>query len=354
MTRTETALSPLIRNAEATLVEHVVEGVQVPVIIPDLDPTLPPAERCWTTCLESAVVGFVMDEWRAKRRPTGLAAVLGNAAAGVLSCGPWQRAVQVGSLPFSTTLRSEEDERAMWRLLPELREEMPERPFAIRHVLPDEVPAEWRAETVLLPARVVYLQDFTDGQAPPSKDYRRDLKRLNVSGLVHLTDPDFDNGRVNEVIGLYRQLYRDRYTIRHPDYTPGMIELARQRGWLSLGGLADPANGRLLGFFGIHAGGRVMTTPILGHDTTLPQKAALYRQLSAMATEHAMRERMWENASSGAGDFKRRRNFKPVLEYLLVLPPLAGRRRFSDRAILKACGKMTKRVTMEDFIAAGG
>lgn len=354
MTRTETVLGPLIRNAEATLVEYQSDDASVPVIVPNSKPAFPQRERCWTTCLESAAVGFVMDEWRAKRHPRGLLSAVGHGISGVMCCGPWRRAVQVGSLPFSTTVRSDNAGETMWKMLPELREEMPERPFAIRNVLKEQLPATLPEDAVLLPVRVVYIQDFAEGMPPRSKHYRRDFRLLERAGLQQLEDQDFDDARVREALGLYAQLYRNRYSVRHPDFTPEMIALARERGWLRLGGLADPVTGRLLGCFGLHMVGRTITTPIFGHDLRLPQEAGLYRQLSTVVTNLAVRLKAYENTSSGAGEFKRRRAFKPELEYLMVMPPLAGSRRTGDRAMLKACAAMTRKVTIGDFLAAGG
>ncbi|MGC4013066.1 MAG: GNAT family N-acetyltransferase [Luteolibacter sp.] len=354
MTRTETALAPLIRNAEATLVEYQMDRASVPVIVPDPRPSLPHRGRCWTTCLESAAVGFVMDEWRAKKNPGGLLSAVGHGISGVMSCGPWRRAVQVGSLPFSTTVRCGNTGETMWRILPELRREMPERPFAVRNVLKADLPAQLPEDAVLLPVRAVYVQDFADGRPPRSKHYRRDFRLLERAGLQQLEDKDFDEKRVDELLALYQQLYRNRYSIRHPDFTLEMIRLARSRGWLELGGLADPVTGRLLGCFALHVAGRVVTTPIFGHDLRMPVTEGLYRQLSTVVTDLAVKMRAYENTSSGAGEFKRRRAFKPELEYLMMMPPLGGPRRTGDRAFLKACAAMMRKITVDDFLAAGG
>jgi len=351
--RTLIPLAPLIRNAEASLVELQCGDIMVPMIVPDRQPRLPRHLRCWTTCLESMAVGFVMEEWRARTKPGPLHAAVAGACAFVSSRGPWRRAIQLGSLPFSTTLRTVSEEKLMWELLPMLREEMPHRPFAIRHVLGREQP-HLPDETLLLPARAVYFHDFSEGPAPRPKNFRRDLNFFRRSELLRLEDRDFTPERIEEGLRLYRQLYHNRYSRRHPDYTVEMVMLARKRGWLRLGGLSDPDDDRLLGFYAIHEAGRVSSAPLLGYDTTLASGLGLYRQLSSMISLDAMQRRQLENASSGAGEFKRRRGFKPVLEYLAVLPPLAGPRRAGDRAILKLLAAATRKITLEDFLAAGG
>lgn len=350
----ETPLQTLVANAEATLMEiHHPEAV-IPVIVPDLDPESDPRNRAWVTCMESGLVGYVIEEWSRKRTPTRGQAAFLKAYAAVGSCGPWRRAVQVGNLPFSTTLRTEASNRVLWEILPVLRKAMPDRPFAVRNVYPPRQDLLLPEDARLLPARPIYRFDYGGGRMPDSSIFKRDVKLLRKSGLVEIGDGQFNDARILEGLDLYRQLYRDKHSQRNPDYTQEMIRIGRQRGWLSLRGLVDPETGRLVAFSGVHELGRAISAPLIGYDTSAPQKAGLYRQLLAQLACEAIERGMIDDSSSGAGEFKRNRGLLPELEYFAVMPPLAGIRRLADRALIRLQYALTRNLTLEQLIADGG
>ena len=349
-----TPLAPLIPNAEATLYELHCGTAVVPVIVPDLHPKVDPKERSWVTCLESAVVGYVMDEWQRKGHPSPAQLRLGRFAQTVSLRGPWRRAMQVGSLPFSTTLRTPEQLQALWTLLPELRERFPERPFAVRNVFPRQLPDDLPDDAVLLPGRLTYHGDFRRRTDPRTANFRRDLNLFRKGGLKVLWDEDFDSGRVAEAMLLYAEVYREKHSLRGPSYTADLIAVARTRGWLTLCGLADPESDRLVAFAGMHEIEGTTSCPMLGHDTSQDKKAMLYRHLSALMVDRALSRELEEEASSGAGEFKRRRGYVPQIEYLLMFPALRGPRRWSDRMVLALTKKSTRRISIESLIASGG
>lgn len=354
MESVETPLAHLIRNAEATLVELHCGNVVVPMILPDLDLKIVPGERCSVTCMESAAIGYPIDEWQRRHPPTRLQHSATRIVEAFLSCGPWRRAVQLGNLPFTSTLRSPEMDEAVWKLLPEMRERMPDRPFIVRSILDDRFPGKLPKDGVKLPVWVDYRWDFSKGETPRSSHFKRDQIQFRKSGLITLDDEAFDESRVEEALRLYGLLYRQRHSLRNPDYTPEFIAMSRARGWLRLCGLVDPHSGRLLAFADRQATHGVSTDLLIGYDTTMDQKARLYRHLAAMLAESALERRLSLNLLSGAGEFKRLRGYLPVLERLVAFPALRGPRRWSDRMILAVTEKYTRQFTVESMIAAGG
>ena len=62
----------------------------------------------------------------------------------------------------------------------------------------------------------------------------------------------------------------------------------------------------------------VMTTPIIGYNTNLPQKLGLYRMLSAIVFREATNLCVDLNLSSGASNFKILRGGKPYIEYTAI------------------------------------
>ena len=350
----KTSLAPLIRNAEATLVELNCGEVMVPMIIPDLIRRIDPRLRSWVTCMESAAIGYVMDEWRSISRPSRGQMAVAKALGALSSCGPWRRAVQEGNLPFTTTLRCQGSEAALWKILPELRERLPDRPFIVRNILDDRFPERLPEGGTLLPARVVYRWDFSRGEIPDATNFKTDRNHFRRSGLVLIEDGEFDEGRVIEALRLYDLLYRQRHSMRNPDFTPEFIALGRSRGWLRLCGLVDPESGKLMAFGERREVEGISAPPMIGYDTTLSSKARLYRHIFAMLAEGALERGLELNISSGAGEFKRLRGYLPVLERLVAFPALRGPRRWSDRTILSMTGKCTRHFTVESMIAAGG
>lgn len=350
----ETPLSPLIRNAEATLVELKCGAEVVPMIIPDRKLEVDPRERCSATCMESAAIGYVLEEWQSIHHPTRLQLTAARMMGAVLSCGPWRRAVQLGTLPFTTTLRSTEMDEAVWKILPDLRERLPDRPFIVRGILDDRFPENLPKDGVKLPVWVDYRWDFSKGESPKSSHFKRDRNQFRRSGLIMLEDEDFDEARVIEALRLYELVYRQRHSRRNAAYTPEFIALARARGWLRLCGLVDPESGRLLAFADHQSTDGVSTDLLIGYDTALDQKARLYRHMTAMLAESALRHRLSLNLLSGAGEFKRLRGYLPVLERMVVFPALRGPRRWSDSMILALTDKCTRQYTVESMIAAGG
>ncbi len=71
----------------------------------------------------------------------------------------------------------------------------------------------------------------------------------------------------------------------------------------------------VLGWF---ASEGILTTPVVGYDTTLPQELGLYRLASQISLEEAAHRRCLFNMSAGVADFKRMRGGQPEIEYSLV------------------------------------
>lgn len=347
-------LSTLVRNAEATLVELRHPEATLPMIIPDLKPTLDPRQRSWVSCMESGLYGYLIDEMQRHEKPDRVKSAVMKLYAAMGTLGPWRRAVQVGNLPYSTTLRTEITNRVLWEILPILRESMPDRPFAVRNVYPDRQELKLPEDAYLIPTRPIYRFDYANGNLPQPSNFHRDLKKLRKGGLIRIFDDQFNERRILESLELYQQLYRDKHSIRNPDYTPEMIDVGRARGWLSLRGLVDPESDRLLAFAGVHEIGRTLSAPMIGYDFSVPQKKGLYRQLLASLAKEAIDRGMIDDSSSGAGEFKRNRGLIPEMEQLVILPPLTGARRVLDRAMIRLRSSWSRGITLESMIANGG
>lgn len=333
-------LAPWVRNADAALC--FAQGL--PCIVPQRPVQIPLAQRSWVSCLWSASVGYAVDEWagRAPERMGALRLAAGYAALHGLAqlawLGPWARAVQLGSLPLSTTLRSRSQRDTLRRSADSLRALWPQQPVAVRNIdaADEDLRVTLQAQGfTALPARVVYWLDAP--RASRASHTKRDLSLLRKGGLIELADSAFDNPALTDhALALYTRVYRAKHGPRNPDYTAHFLRWARAAGVLQLVGLAQAEGGdtRLVAFAALHRVGNVLSVPLLGYDTAADTRQGLYRQLVAWLIHHAITQELRFNFSSGAGDFKRKRGFEPHLEHTLIAPPLRGWVRASDAAFI--------------------
>ena len=116
---------------------------------------------------------------------------------------------------------------------------------------------------------------------------------------------------------LYNRLYLDKYCPLNPHFSAGWMRAGQRDGWLELTALRAP-QGRIDAVLGWFSNEAVMTTPVVGYDTALPQKTGLYRLISQISLEETARRRGLFNMSAGAADFKRQRGGRPEIEYSYV------------------------------------
>jgi hypothetical protein len=107
-----------------------------------------------------------------------------------------------------------------------------------------------------------------------------------------------------------------KYSPFNPDFTERFFAHALATQSFYLIGLRKAGRfDAVLGYFWRNG---VMTTPIFGYDTGLPQALGLYRMISAVLAQEARRRGLLLHASSGAASFKRNRGAAPAIEYSAV------------------------------------
>ncbi len=112
-------------------------------------------------------------------------------------------------------------------------------------------------------------------------------------------------------------------------------------------GLRD-ADGVLSAVVGCFIRGGVLTTPIVGYDTTRPARDGLYRIASVMLAQMAIEHGCKLNGSAGAASFKRNRGARPVIEYTAYfVGHLSFARRTTFGAIEQVLNKMAVPVMVE-------
>ena len=166
----------------------------------------------------------------------------------------------------------------------------------------------------LVPSRQVYLFSDVATLARQHADLKRDLALLRRACLcTDFTDEDF-----RRIAQLYAQLYLDKYSGLNPHYHWTLIKAWSLAGLLQIKGIRDE-QGVLQGAVGIFRFGNLLTSPIVGYDTTVPVKAGLYRMLAAAVLQQAIDDECLVNLSAGVAHFKRQRGGQPAIEYSAVL-----------------------------------
>lgn len=172
----------------------------------------------------------------------------------------------------------------------------------------------------LIPSRQVYFFDGREGRNSPfflHHNTRIDqalARKKNLTIVPHeqITSDDFH--RLEEI---YNQLYLEKYSRFNPQFSARWLAHGHADGWLKLAGIREP-KGRIDGVVGWFSTADVLTAPIVGYDTRLPQKGGLYRILTAMCLAEAAERRVRLNFSAGAAHFKQMRGGVPCIEYSAV------------------------------------
>lgn len=193
--------------------------------------------------------------------------------------------------------------------------------------------AELRSAGItLLPARQVWIRP--PGRRPASRDCRRDAALLADGRLTLVPQHAFSEEDFTTAAALYGQLYLQKYTPLNPQYTPAFLRGMAQAGLMTLTGLRQ--DGPLLGVIGTVTMGGILTAPVVGYRTDLPQELGLYRRLLALAMAQADAADMAFHMSAGAASFKRNRGAQPAIEYTAALVSHLPRRNRVATAALAA------------------
>ncbi|UVI32681.1 GNAT family N-acetyltransferase [Paenibacillus spongiae] len=171
----------------------------------------------------------------------------------------------------------------------------------------------------MVPSRQIYLLRPHDPASMNAKSrwlVKRDYALLHKHGYDIMEPAAIEESDLPRIVELYNALYLHKYSFYNPQFQESFIRLAWEQGTLSLYGLRK--NGRLDAVLGFFCRDGVMTTPLFGYDTTLPQQLGLYRMLSAVLLRIAAENGLLLHESSGAAQFKRNRGAAVEIEYSAV------------------------------------
>ena len=231
------------------------------------------------------------------------------------------RAAHLDNWLLSTNLHGAWDGAGLAAMRALLSARFPDHFLIIRSLDPWTCPALLDAVRddgwTLLPARQVWVTDDLAAQWLPRGQTRADAKALRRSGLQTGAARNLSDHDCARIADLYHQLYVGRYSAINPIFTPEFVRVAATIGLLTFL-VARDADGEIMAFSALRSAGGVGTVPLMGYDMTRPQSEGLYHSASYMAAETALHAGLRFHGSSGAGEFKRSRGARGVIEYMAV------------------------------------
>ena len=178
------------------------------------------------------------------------------------------------------------------------------------HIL--DILKEKEYEMVL--SRQVWYMDAEE--ASRTRQYKEDMRVLRKHGYEIVDGKELSDEELARSLDLYNMLYLEKYSYYNPQFTFEFMKLARDNEILHLRALRrDGQINAVMGFF-IRNG--VMTQPLFGYDTSLPQEEGLYRLLTLITLQEGLQRNLLVHASGGVGKFKKVRGGKSVIEYNAV------------------------------------
>lgn len=329
------SVQPYIHNVSTRLLVATVDGVPLPITVNDTE-----YGNSYVCSPYTHFVTYAREELALLRnRPAET--VLGSVLSGIgllLRQVNLNQVVQVNNWLLSTNVFPAIQPAQLDDLMQELRQRYPRHAIVCRSL--NEVTSSSFLEAMrkhgckLIPSRQIYLLLAASKIAPPSISamdelherhsvnakarwlVKRDRGLINKHGYSVAGPQDMrleDAPRIKE---LYDMLYIQKYSPCNPQFTELYIRTAIQSGTLELHGLRK--HGRLDAILGLFVREGVMTAPLFGYDTTLPQQIGLYRMLSAVLIGIAEDRELLLHKSSGVGQFKRNRGAVSELEVMAV------------------------------------
>lgn len=118
---------------------------------------------------------------------------------------------------------------------------------------------------------------------------------------------------IEQIQKLYNSLYIQKYSANNPQFTLDFYRNIYLNPFFRFKLICK--NDIIIGAVGMMMRDNVLTTPILGYDTTRAKSDGLYRVLSYLITQEIRYHHYIGHRSAGAGEFKRKRGSIQEIEY---------------------------------------
>ena len=289
-----------------------VDGVKWRVLVTRVTP-----RNCYVASATGQYLDYARDEIR--RLPSRVLRIGSQAALWPLA--PVLRAldpiVVLDALPLSTVLHPSRTEGEWKRAIDVARSTYGSLPILVRS-LDDVIGTNARAALgriglQMVPSRLVFHQDPRRDDFWRIRNVRHDAALAARTPMTSRPLTIEDCPRIAE---LYWMLYGHKHSTLNPQFRSEWLAHGIQCGVLRGDGIEE--EGQLVAAFLSYSVADVMTNPVFGYDTTLPQERGLYRRLSLLTMQAARRDGLRIHASSGAPGFKASRGGVATMEYHAV------------------------------------
>ncbi|RAW15304.1 GNAT family N-acetyltransferase [Paenibacillus taichungensis] len=307
-------------NVSTTLLIARIDDLVLPLTVNDTE-----YENSYVCSPYTHYVRYAKQELMLLRKPLlekGLSVLLSAVGWGMRQ-SQINKVVHINNWLLSTNLYPAMSGEQAVCLLAAVRERYPEHAVLFRSLCPelhsDLTEKLKQAGSLLIPSRQIYLFRANDpnfGNAKSRWLLKRDYELLTKHGYEFVSEADLTEKDIPRIAELYKLLYLDKYSYDNPQFSEQFIATAKASGALSLYGLRK--EGRIDAVMGYFCRNGVMTTPLFGYDTALPQSIGLYRMLSACLIGQARENGHLLHESAGAAQFKRNRGAVSDFEYSAV------------------------------------
>ena len=265
--------------------------------------TRPATRNCYVVSATGQYVEYARDEIR--RLPLAMHRVASHTALWPLS--PLLRRLDPilvpDAFPVSSVLHRERPHAEWTRAIDAARQRYPGVPVVVRSLdgitSRATLDAMRRVGMQLVPSRLVFHQDPRRDGFWRIRSVRHDVARATESPLETRALRTADCERIAE---LYWLLYAHKHSTLNPRFSQEWLAHGMKHGVLHGEGILH--DGRLAAVYLAYCVKDVMTNPVFGYATALPQQLGLYRRLRLLTMQSVRARGQRIHASSGAPRFK--------------------------------------------------
>lgn len=168
-------------------------------------------------------------------------------------------------------------------------------------------------------ARSVFIFDPAEQSSFPKKalyHHRRDKRLIEKEGYEVVYNEQLTVDELKVALNLYRRVYIGRHTKYSPEYTQRFLECAMKTNFFDLIGVKK--GGELLGVMGCTERNGTLIVPFFGFDREKGGPNHIYRILTNLAIDEAMKRGVVLNDGSGGDKAKRERGMRAFPEYVAL------------------------------------
>lgn len=323
-----------IQNVDASVAALQVEDHVLPVSVANLDDT-----GCYVASPFSQFVTYATEHLNKSlsKKVLGPVQFLLKGWGGVLRSGRLNQIAYVDNWLVSTNLHPELSSESVEAIVKEITERFPGHAIGFRSVTRELNPKLWtsleEAGFKMLASRPIFYLDTTEKAPFKARMFKSDLKLLKNTEYQLIDGSEIAITDISRIRELYEDLYLKKYSSENPQLTDAFIKLLIEtKQWQFK---AFRKDGRIDAVAGYFSRGNVMTSPLFGYDSSLPQELGLYRMISTALVLEAKEKGMILHQSSGAGKFKTLRRAHSAVEHIAVYTHHLPKRQRATWALLR-------------------